>query len=235
VNKDPFACAGPCNISWRRAEAESTKTQIPHDIRPWYGNPYWCDHCRFRVLTALDGLPELVAAIHLEALNATPKTTTTERVTTSSAPAWPGQSARLMTDLIVGGVADIEDAMRSLRGWSDRAATFEPIILNRAIDVLVVSVDWLLISHPDATDPDISPGTAILDWHRKAMKFTGRDKLVHKYPVRCPSCDLLALRRDDGSSYVECSPRLGGCGRLWTESEYQNLVTVTASDLKDAA
>lgn len=229
----PTACAGPCAHAWRRAEAKRLSEGTPHDLLPWPGNPYWCDRCRYRVLDALNMLPELVAAIHLEALYATPKQN--ERVSRTTAPAWPGQSARLMTDLVVGGLAEVEDSMRSMRSWSERTATFEPVVLNRAITVLTLSVDWLLTSYPDAGDPDISPGATILAWRDKAMRFTGRDKLVHKFPVRCPTCDLLALRRDDGSSYVECLPRIGGCGRLWTEDEYMNLVTVAASDYKDAA
>lgn len=229
----PQPCAGPCGTTWRKAEAARLADETPHDIRPWYGNPYWCDNCHYRVADALGQLPELVVAIHEEALHATPKIA--ERVTSSTAPSWPGQASRLLTDLVVGGLADIEDSMRSLRNWSERTATFEPIVLNRAITTLTRSLDWLLAGHPLAPEPDLSPGACILYWHRRAMKFTGRDRLIHSFPVRCPTCDLLALRREDGSSYVECAPRIGGCGRLWKEEEYQNLVTVAASDLKRAA
>lgn len=228
------ACAGPCAHTWRRAEAKRLDDGTPHDVRqPWPGDPYWCDHCRTRVLDALGMLPELIAATHLEALHATPKQN--ERVTTSAAPPWPGQAARLLTDLIVGGLAETEDGMRDLRWWSERTAVFEPDVLNKAITVLTLSVDWLLVGHPEAADPDTSPGAAILAWRDKAMRFTGRDKLIHRFPLRCPTCELLALRRDDGSSYVECLPRIGGCGRLWTEPEYLNLVTVAASDLRNVA
>lgn len=226
-------CAGPCADPWRRAEAKRLSEEVPHDLTPWYGNPYWCDRCRTRVLDALGMLPELVAAIHIEALHSTPKQT--ERVTTSTAPAWPGQAARILTDIVVGGLAEVEDAMRDLRSWSMRTATFEPIVLNHAVTVLTLSLDWLLVAHPEAANPDTSPGATILAWRDKAMRFTGRDKLIHKFPVRCPTCELLALRREDGSSYVECLPRIGGCGRLWTEAEYLNLVTVAASDLKQAS
>ena len=229
----PSACAGPCAKTWRQAEAKRLAEGTPHDLVPWPGNPYWCDYCRTRVIDALNMLPELVAAIHEEALHATPKQT--ERVSRTTAPAWPGQSARVLTDLLVGGLAELEDDMRELRSWSERTAIFEPIVLNRAVTVLTLSIDWLLIAHPGAADPDYSPGATILTWRDKAMKYTGRDKLVLKFPVRCPTCELLALRRDDGSSYIECLPRIGGCGRLWTENEYLNLVTVAASDLKRTA
>jgi len=178
-------------------------------------------------------LPELVAASHLEALHATPKQN--ERVTTSTAPAWPGQAARALIDLLVGGLAEFEDEMRELRWWSQRTAVFEPVVLNRAVTVLTLSIDWLLIDHPIAADPNCSPGATILSWKNKAMRFTGRDKLIEKYELRCPTCDLLGLRREDGSSYIECWPQLGGCGRLWTDDEYQRLAAVVTSGLKVAA
>lgn len=232
-NTSPTACAGPCANAWRRAETQRLTEGTPHGLQPWPGNPYWCDRCRTRVLDALGMLPELIAAIHLEALHATPKQT--ERVTASTTPPWPGQASRLLTDLIVGGLAEAEDAMRDLRSWSERTATFESDVLNKSVTVLTLSIDWLLTSHPEAASPDTSPGATILLWRDKAMRFTGRDKLIHKFPVRCPTCDLLALRREDGSSYVECLPRIGGCGRLWTEDEYLNLATVAASDLKRSA
>ena len=226
----PQPCAGPCSRRWREAEAK----KLPHDIRPYLGNPYWCEYCRARVLRALGELPELIAAIHLEALHGTARPGG-EKVTASTAPAWPGQSARLLTDWIVGGLGDIEAAMRELRNWSAQQAAFEPNVLNAAVTALALNVDWFLVDHPLAADPDLSPGVAILDWHRKAERFTGRDRLVHRFPVRCPSCDLLALQREDGDAFVECTPRLGGCGRLWNEEEYGRLVVVAASDLKGAA
>lgn len=229
----PTACAGPCANNWRRAEAKRLAEGTPHDLLPWPGNPYWCDRCRYRVLDALGMLPELVAASHLEALHATPKQS--ERVTTSTAPAWPGQAARALIDLLVGGLAEFEDDMRELRYWSQRTTVFEPAVLNHAVTVLTLSIDWILAGHPIAADPDHSPGATILLWKAKAMRFTGRDELIQKFDVRCPTCNLLGLRREDGSSYIECWPRIGGCGRLWTEDEYQRLAAVVASDYKDAA
>ncbi|WP_326822022.1 hypothetical protein [Streptosporangium sp. NBC_01756] len=42
----------------------------------------------------------------------------------------------------------------------------------------------------------------------------------------CPSCDLRALLRVAGETYIECSndPELGGCGDLWTVEEYEGRV-----------
>lgn len=47
-------------------------------------------------------------------------------------------------------------------------------------------------------------------------------------PVACPTCDMLALVQEEGIAgkpwYVECEQRLGGCSRLFSESEYIWLV-----------
>lgn len=59
--------------------------------------------------------------------------------------------------------------------------------------------------------------------------------LVHKLPVPCPDCWTLTLRRDNGAAFVYCDDRHGGCGRRWTEDDYQWLVRVLASDVKDGA
>jgi hypothetical protein len=40
----------------------------------------------------------------------------------------------------------------------------------------------------------------------------------------CPSCDLRALARVAGETYIECDLRLGGCSGLWTDQEYHRQV-----------
>ncbi|WP_155127344.1 hypothetical protein [[Actinomadura] parvosata] len=40
----------------------------------------------------------------------------------------------------------------------------------------------------------------------------------------CPSCDLRALARVAGETYIECDLRLGGCSSLWTDQEYHRQV-----------
>ncbi|MFI6909732.1 hypothetical protein ACIBKY_51315 [Nonomuraea sp. NPDC050394] len=41
----------------------------------------------------------------------------------------------------------------------------------------------------------------------------------------CPSCDLRALIRTSGETYIECDVRVGGCSALWTDDEYLAKVT----------
>lgn len=55
----------------------------------------------------------------------------------------------------------------------------------------------------------------------------GLTRLRHRLPAPCPSCELLAVYRDDGADWIEC----GGCGRLWSEAEWARLVTVLAGEV----
>ncbi|MCX5063759.1 hypothetical protein OG895_43490 [Streptomyces sp. NBC_00201] len=100
----PAPCPGPCNNAWRTAEANGTD----HDLTPTWGDPIHCGRCTTRTLAQLAELPELVAAISLEALNGTaPKTTGT--ISRTAVPSWPGQAARILTEHIIGELLGLED------------------------------------------------------------------------------------------------------------------------------
>jgi hypothetical protein len=57
--------------------------------------------------------------------------------------------------------------------------------------------------------------------------------LIHKLPAPCPYCWTLTLRRDNGASFVYCDPHHGGCGRRWTEPDYQRLVLILVTEAKE--
>lgn len=213
-------CAGPCNRAYRRTDTTTADEAEQQSRKPYYGEPHWCDHCTGIVARALTELPELVAAIHLEALNGTP--TPGARVThTQQTPPWPGEPARILTDLIAGGLMELEDDLRHLRGYSPRPVLPEGHGMSEAIAVLTGSLDWLLQEHPNCADPTWSPGASLLRWHHIAVRFTKRDKprtTVKELP--CPRCELLMLVKADGDDSVEC----GNCGNRLREDEYQRRV-----------
>lgn len=66
--------------------------------------------------------------------------------------------------------------------------------------------------------------------HRTAFGLAPWDAGRHEVPGECPSCDLKALVRYDGSSYVQCEIRAGGCGRLISEDDYQFFVRVLVNE-----
>lgn len=57
--------------------------------------------------------------------------------------------------------------------------------------------------------------------------------LVHKLPAPCPYCWTLTLRRDNGASFVYCDTHHGGCGRRWTEADYERLVLILVTEAKE--
>ncbi|MFF4403819.1 hypothetical protein [Streptomyces sp. NPDC001404] len=219
----PTPCPGTHNNAWRAAEAERQATGIDHDLKPVWGQPVHCPRCADRARSQLADLPELLAAIWLEALHGTrPKTTGT--IGRSTTPSWPGQAARMITDHIIGGLIDFEDDIRDLRGLRPRVHHGqEGTNADRAITFLTAHLSWALECHPMAGEPhdrlSANPAAQIHHWHAAAQRFTRRDIRMDRYGMPCPRCELLSLYRTDGDDYIEC--RNLECGQLLTPGEYE--------------
>lgn len=212
-------CPGPCSRNWRQAEA----TGLPHDFTPTWGQPVHCPTCQQRTRSALGELPELLAAIWLEATNGTarPADVTTSRPA-NIAP-WPGQSSRLLTDLIVGGLAELEDDIRDLRHLNARpTAIREGVAVTTTVTFLTAHLDWTLEHHPAASEThetgSANPAAQIRHWHRMALRFTRRDNRLEQRTAPCKRCGLRSLFFADGEDYIEC--RNPGCETLMTPGEY---------------
>src|SRR5438067_2451420 len=105
----PSVCPGTHNNAWRKAVQECEATGIAHDLQPTWGQPVHCERCATRARAELAELPELWAAIWLEATNGTRGLPVGTIGRSPSHPAWPGQASRLLTDHIVGGLIELED------------------------------------------------------------------------------------------------------------------------------
>lgn len=223
------ACPSRHNDAWRRAEA----TGQAHDLQPVYGSPVHCLGCQGRAYHQLAELPELLAAIWLEAIHGTtPKTTgTIGRV--GLVTAWPGQASRLMTDQIVGGLVELEDDIREQRRLNHRPSRGgEGKTATEAIRFLHAHLEWALAEHPAAAEPydrdSANPGSQIFYWHKAAVRFTRRDQLRVQMTAPCPRCDLRTLVQDDGEDYIEC--KNPACGSLLTPAEYAAHSAAVAAD-----
>lgn len=220
----PTACPGSCNNAWRLAETQQATDGTPHDIPVTWGQPVHCGRCTHRTQAQLGELPELVVAISLEAVYGTaPKQTGT--IGRVHIPAWPGQASRLLTDHIVGGLLELEDDIRELRGFRHRPAR-GPEVLNAAgaVQFLAVHLEWALTQHPCAGElhghDSGNPAAQIGGWYRAAQRFTRRDQRLEHHRVPCPRCELLTLYRADGDDYIEC--RNLNCQLLLTPTEYHD-------------
>ena len=218
----PTPCPGPCNNAWRRAENTLADTGTEHDIPATWGNPTHCDRCTGRTRTQLAELPELVAAISLEALSGPPPKTG-GTIGRAAVAVWPGQAARILTDHIVGGILDLEDDIRELRRLRHRPGRgTEGRDVTGAVRFLSDHLSWALAEHPLAEEVHDrlsgNPAAQIQGWHRAAERFTRRDPRLEHRRVPCPRCELLTLFREDGDDYIAC--RNINCQTLLTPIEY---------------
>jgi hypothetical protein len=217
-------CPGRCNTAYRRVELDRITLGTLHELSPRWGAPLHCEPCAVRARQQLAELPELVAAIWLEATHGSrgPKVGTIGRSAATHA-AWPGQASRLLTDLIVGGMLELEDDIRELRRLHIRPGRgIEGHDVTGAARFLGAHLDWALTHHPAANEihdrDSANPASQIGGWHRAAQRFTARDPRLEHHRVPCPRCQMLTLFRADGDDYIEC--RNTACGSLLTPAEY---------------
>lgn len=229
----PTACPARCNTAWRRAEQDRITLGTLHELTPNWGQPQHCERCATRARQQLAELPELVAAVHLEAVNGSrgPKVGTIGR-SAATVAAWPGQASRLLTDHIVGGMLELEDDIRQLRRLRIRPARgIEGASLTGAAKFLTAHLDWALTEHPAAGEvhdrDSANPASQIAGWHRAAERFTARDNRLTHYRVPCPRCSLLTLCKADGDEYIAC--RNPACEVLLTSTEYLDHVRALAA------
>jgi hypothetical protein len=212
-------CPSRHNDAWRRAEDAGQ----PHDLQPVYGSPTHCLGCQGRAYHQLTELPELLAAVWLEAVHGTTPKTVGTMGRRGLHPAWPGQASRLMTDRIVGGLVELEDDIREQRQLHHRPSRgSEGQTASGAVTFLLVHLEWALAEHPAAAEPydrdSANPGSQIHHWHKAAMRFTRRDARIEQRNAPCKRCGWRSLFFADGEDYVEC--RNVECGALMTEAEY---------------
>ena len=218
----PAPCPGPCNNSWRKAEAQLAAVGADHDVPVTWGQPVHCDRCTARARAQLAELPELVVAVGLEASYGT-AAKTSGTIGRIHIPAWPGQASRLLIDHIVGGMLELEDDLRELRGFRHRPGRgTEGGNVTGAARFLTAHLSWALVEHPLAHEVHDrlsgNPAAQIQGWHRAAERFTRRDARLEHHRIPCPRCELLTLVRADGDDYIEC--RNINCQTLLTPGEY---------------
>ncbi|MFJ5217192.1 hypothetical protein ACIP98_21020 [Streptomyces sp. NPDC088354] len=253
----PALCPGSCNTAWRRAEHALAVNGTPHDIPASWGTPVHCPGCVERTRRQLFELPNLLYAVGREQLHATraPSVSTTHSAPTDTTP-WPGQSARLLIDLVAGGLLETAAELLRLRGInSDRLlanGVREERRTNRAVTILERHLEWLLQEHPLATESHEptrtgtvviasgNPAAQIAHWHRAMVRFTHQDE-AHAVQrlAPCKRCGgpWLAEARDlrlvNGLPYIECqSP---DCGALLTQAEYHDHVRSLIGDVPTPA
>ncbi|MFG2412288.1 hypothetical protein [Streptomyces goshikiensis] len=249
---NPTACPGLCNTAWRRAEAIREEAGTEHHLTPTWGRPVQCDACTERARHQLAELPELLAAVQLEALHGTrsPSTATIGSRGSSDAPAWPGQTARLLLEAILDETEELMADVLVRRGiWAvdsepARAGITEGRRITDAAKILSAHLDWMMQHHPAASEPhdrgNANPAAQIRGWHGSAQRFI---KAHPQHDVRrlapCPRCkgpylaESRELRLVGDRPYIEC--RDPDCQRILTSAEYDDYVKGLAAGISAAA
>jgi hypothetical protein len=218
----PAPCPGPCNNAWRRAETAAAE----HHITPAWGQPVQCYGCVDRGREQLADLPELLAAVHLEALYGTPAKLagTIGRV---GAPIWPGQASRILIDRILGEMEELAGDILTQRGLGQPTRPgSEGRAITRTVTTLLAHWEWAMQHHPAATEPhardNANPGGQVANWHRSAQAFTARNNPRVQMAAPCPRCQLKTLAHSNGESFISC--RNPECELLLSREEYDRRV-----------
>lgn len=197
-----------------------------HDSWPIAGDPIWCTHHVIDLRNQLGELPELYAALHTEATEGTAKPLS-GRVSGSKAE--PSPAPRIDdADELVRWLCDWEDTIRQALGDPAAAhvSTARQPALTEATRYLHTHLTRALAL--TGTDEHLGQllGEELTTEHRKLLRKTNRDTLIHHLKPPCPNCDMRTLRRRDGEDHIRCTH----CQTLWTETEYQRLVLILTSD-----
>lgn len=194
----------------------------PIDIEPWPGDPVYCRRCASIVRGALRELP--LAYTALASVKFLTRTASAEEERRGRCGVPPSPSP---------GADHAEEILRTTTAWEDelrqhlrhRAATDtfgDPAsTLTAAAEYL--NAHWAAMIGREECAADF--GAEISQLHRIAVAMV-KNKPVRKFlDVPCPSCDIRALIQEEGLArkpwYVECSERIGGCGRLYAESDWE--------------
>lgn len=102
--------------------------------------------------------------------------------------------------------------------------------LRAVVEWLSARLDWAFTEHP-AVD-EFCRDVHELAAHMRSV--AGLHSRPDELPAPCPTCNAVndrekgtkGLQRENGADFVECK----GCGRLWTEPEYQRLTVVLAAE-----
>jgi hypothetical protein len=228
-------CTFRCNAKWRHAveaydkafarwtenNQRGAEPQWP-EIEPWAGEPVLCRKCAAVVRGALRELPLAYTALNSAKFLTRTASADEERRGRSDVPPSPSPGADHQ-DEILRVTTDWEDSLRQHLGHQGAHLAVDP----QPLAALTAAAEYLNANYQPAIEwPECAELFADQVWqlHRTAVAMV-KNKPVRRFlPVPCPSCDITALVQEEGlagrSWYVECTERLGGCSRLFSEGEY---------------
>lgn len=230
-------CPSRCNHRWRQAvEAHEDAMQKwvgrgcvgeepqPPEIEPWQGEPVLCRKCSAIARGALRELPLAYEALATVKFLTRTASADEERRGRADVPPSPSPGADHQDEICRTVTAWEDDLRQHLR--HDAASD-----TGQQRDDLGASVEYLnrnwraMIERPECAG-DFADEISRL--HRITVAMVKNKPVRRHLPVACPSCDMMTLIQEEGFAgrpwYVECSAHLGGCERLFSESEYEYFI-----------
>jgi hypothetical protein len=231
-------CEGRCNSGWRREMRDYDKAVAawaargctgaepsPPETEPWPGDPVFCPRDTAIIRSALRELPQAYDALAGVMFLTRTASADEERRGRSDVPPSPSPGADHQDAIVRLACAWEDDLRQHLR---HKAATDEfgdpRATLNAAVEYLNINYTAMIERWECGGDFGLEVSAA----HRTAVAMVKNKSGRKLLPAPCPSCEMTALVQEEGVArkpwYVECSERLGGCGRLFTENEWSWLV-----------
>jgi len=227
-------CIGTCNSQWRKAHAlyadglakydkaleqladgdDVPNPPAPPDIRPWYGQPYWCGRCMALIkaeLAELDDLASMLAALPPGIRPAV--SAKHERVKVSGSHGTPSASP---------SGDSLEELAAWLKSWEAMAKDEDDPTPRRghlATEITTVR-SWLyahfdlLMLNPDVAQPF---GEETRAWHRELIARAHAASAAKHVKQPCPRCKLFTLWEELGQDYLKCINV--DCNRRLTRAE----------------
>lgn len=229
-------CPSRCNWRWREAmEAYENAVEKwvtrgckgdepqPPETEPWPGEPVLCRKCAAITRSALRELPVAYRALDsMKYLTRTASTDDGRRGRSDTAPSpSPGADQQ---DEICRTISMWEDDLRQhLRHSAAQDTGVQHADLAASVDYL--NYNWRAMSERTECAGDFADEISGLFRISVAMV---KNKPARKHlPSPCPTigCRKKALIQEEGLAggpwYIECSERLGGCGRLYSENDFE--------------
>lgn len=232
---DARPCEFRCNNRWRTAVRDHDKALTtwiadgytgpepdPVELEPWLGDPVYCPRCASVIRAALRELPLAYTALASVKLLTRTASADEERRARSDVPPSPSPGADHADEILRTTTAWEDDLRRHLGHQSATDQFGDPhATLTAAVEYL--NTHWTAMVTRVECAADFGSETWRL--HATAVAMV-KNKPVRRYlPAPCPSCDARALIQEEGIAkkpwYVECSERMGGCSRLYSETEYE--------------
>lgn len=202
-----------------RPKATHGDRPVEPTIRPWGGEPVWCQRDTAAIRANLAELDDLIP-LRLDQADGyrAPGDLSAERVSKSADPPSPSPGHDDLDELLEW-LGVWERAYRSAVGWPS------PPRRGTSAHALTSATAWLgahldgMLAHPEIAEPY---GAGVQMWHRRLQNSTSTKPPLAKKPVPCRRCGRHSLFFHDDADRptIRCHADADKCGLIMTVAEY---------------